>query len=232
MSAVPSRTLVGPDLDFTVLDVRPVDLAAAPTLGFVIGIRATEGVPVRSLQLRTQVRIAAARRPYEQPTKQRLSELFGGPESFGRNLRSLPWTDTSMCLMGFERETEVEIPVPCTYDLEVTASKYLSAVGNGSVPLDLLFSGSVFYEDRGDLRVVQIPWEKEAAYCMPARVWHDLMERYFPGAAWLKLESEVFARLRQYRSDRTLLTWDRTVEDLLEKASSFEQVERGNHGNP
>ena len=38
--------------------------------------------------------------------------------------------------------------MPCTYDLEVAASRYLDALADGEVPLEFLFSGSVFYAAR------------------------------------------------------------------------------------
>lgn len=190
---------------------------------FVLRISSTPGVPVRSLQLRSQVRIAAPRRPYDTETKQRLSELFGAPENWSRNVRSFPWADSSVNVPGFEGETVTEVPVPCTYDLNVTASKYLAAVRDGNIPLDVLFSGSVFYESEGAIQIVQISWEKEASYSLPARVWHDLMDRYFPSSAWMLLGQDVFDRLWSYRSRRALLTWDRTLEDLLDRAEAAEQ---------
>lgn len=220
MSSHSGTVQAGPDLGFEVLDVKPVEFAASPALAFVLRISVTAGIPVRSLQLRTQVRIAAPRRPYDTETKERLSELFGSSESWGRNVRSFPWTDTSVNVPGFEQETVAQIQVPCTYDLNVTASKYLAAVREGGIPLDLLFSGSVFYESAAGIQIVQIPWEKEASYSLPAQVWHDLMDRYFPGTSWLRLDRDVFDRLWSYRSKRALLTWDRTLEELLNVAEA------------
>ena len=49
---------------------------------------------------------------------------------------------------GFAGETEVDLPVACTYDFEVAAAKYLHALGDGEVPLLLLFSGTVFVARR------------------------------------------------------------------------------------
>ena len=54
-------------------------------------------------------------------------------------------------VQGFTGTTEVDLPMPCTYDFEVTGSKYLHALRDGFVPLLLLFSGTVF--TRGQLGV-------------------------------------------------------------------------------
>ncbi len=45
---------------------------------------------------------------------------------------------------GFTSVTETELPVPCTYDLEVASARYLQALDDGTIPLLLLFSGTVF----------------------------------------------------------------------------------------
>jgi len=50
---------------------------------------------------------------------------------------------------------------------------------------------------------------------MPVRVWRDVMDRYFPSSAWLRLSREVFDRLYAYRVRHTLLSWDETVDALL-----------------
>ena len=45
---------------------------------------------------------------------------------------------------GFAGTTEVALPLECTYDFEVTAAKYLHALRDGALPLQFLFSGTIF----------------------------------------------------------------------------------------
>ena len=40
--------------------------------------------------------------------------------------------------------TEIDLQVPCTYDLEVASARYLQGLDDGTIPLLLLFSGTVF----------------------------------------------------------------------------------------
>jgi hypothetical protein len=53
---------------------------------------------------------------------------------------------------------------------------------------------------------------------MPVAVWRQLMDHYFPGDAWLRLGTESFDRLHAFRSRKTLPSWDRTIEALLDEA--------------
>ena len=45
---------------------------------------------------------------------------------------------------GFTGDIEFDLPVPCTYDFDVAATKYLHSLGDGEIPLNVLFSGTVF----------------------------------------------------------------------------------------
>jgi len=47
------------------------------------------------------------------------------------------------------------------------------------------------------------------------------MDHYFPNNAWIRLHKDTFDRLYEYRSRNALLTWDRTLESLLD-ASEIE----------
>ncbi len=57
----------------------------------------------------------------------------------------------SAMVQGFTGITEVDLALPCTYDFEVTGSRYLHALGDGTIPLALLFSGTIF--TKGEHRV-------------------------------------------------------------------------------
>jgi hypothetical protein len=106
--------------------------------------------------------------------------------------------------------------VPCTFDLNVAATKYFYALDEGEIPLLFLFSGSAFYiSAEGKLQVERISWDKECTYRVPVKRWKDLMEQHYPNCAWLYLERDVFARLYEYRRRNGIATWEQTVEALL-----------------
>jgi hypothetical protein len=209
----PTRT---PELDFTIQDAGPLARAASPTLRFGLRIAAAPGEAIRSVLLDAQVQIASRRRAYDDATEERLYELFGEPERWGSTLRTLPWTRATLVVPPFTGTTTVDLTVPCTYDFEVTASRYLDALRDGDVPLEFLFGGSVFYADAdGLLKIGRIAWDKEAQYRLPVGVWRQTMDHYFPGSAWLRLRRESFDRLYAYKARHALTSWEDAVDSLV-----------------
>lgn len=205
-----------PELDFAVLDAGPLAHAAVPALRFDVRVSSRGGEAIRSVVLETQIQIAARRRGYDDPTEVRLYELFGEPERWGSTLRTLLWTRVTQVVPAFTGETVVELAVPVTYDFEVVASRYLDAVRDGDVPLELLFGGTLFYAGPdGRLQTARISWDREAEYRMPARVWHETMERAFPGTAWVRLRRDTFDRLQAYKSRGALTSVDAAIDQLL-----------------
>ena len=176
------------ELGFSVEGAARVEHAAVPTLRFAL--RVTSETPVRSVLLDVQVQIAARRRGYDAAAHDRLFELFGPVADWGTTLRTLLWTRTTLVVPAFTESTVVDLDVPCSYDLEVAASRYLDALSDGEVPLEFLFSGSVFYMDGDALQTTRLSWESEAEYRLPVRVWKETMERYFRGTAWVRLSKE------------------------------------------
>ena len=88
----------------------------------------------------------------------------------------------------FTGSAVAEIPVPCTFDFNVAATKYFHGLTSGDLPLCFQFSGTVFYQGEDDaLQVAPISWDKEAKYRLPVKVWKDLMDVYYPNSAWLAL---------------------------------------------
>ncbi len=205
-----------PELRFAVEGAAPVEYAASPSLGF--GIRIGSSEPIRSIVLDVQLQIAARRRRYEPEERERLFELFGLPEQFGSTLRTLLWTRTTLVVPPFEHETVTELVVPCSYDLEVSAARYLAALGDGEVPLELLFSGTCFYGD--PLRTARLDHAAaEAGYRLPVAVWRETMDRHFPGSAWLRVRRETFDRLVAYKARGALTSFDEAVDRLLGEGS-------------
>jgi hypothetical protein len=231
MSARPTQTqsLAGPGaelapkLGFAIQDAKPVQFAAVPTLCFAVSLQCVGGGAIRSATLNTQLRIAATRRSYNSDEKQRLVEVFGGQREFGRALASLLWTQTTLIVPPFTDSTVCELYIPCTYDFEVAASKYLDALADGLAPLEFLFSGTVFYSiDGGQLRVAHIPWDSEADFALPVSVYRQAMDYHFPDSAWLRLQRDTFDRLYDYRARNSMLSWESTVEALLDEAGRFD----------
>ena len=214
-----------PDLDFGIEEAEVLEYAAAPSLLFKLRVENLEGEPIRSVSLNTQVRIAATQRHYDAVEQDRLLEVFGEPHRWGNTLRSLLWTHTTLQVPPFSGSTVVDMPVPCTYDLEVVAAKYFYALEDGEVPLEFLFSGTVFYKGEGGwLQIARISWEKEAEFRMPVRLWKEMMEQYFPNSAWIRLHKDAFDQLYDYKVRMGLPTWEAAVEALLR--ASEQGVER------
>ena len=214
-----------PDLSFEVVDAEVLSFAAVPSLLFKLRIENRGEEPIRSVALNTQIRIAATQRHYDAAEQEMLLELFGEPHRWGETLRSLLWTHTVLQVPPFSGSTVVDMPVTCTYDLEVVSAKYFHALDDGEVPLEFLFSGTVFYAGEGvGLQVARISWEKEAEFRLPVRLWNEMMDHYFPNSAWIRLRRDAFDRLYDYKVRMGFPTWESAVEALL-RASEHE-VER------
>jgi hypothetical protein len=212
-----------PDLDFRVEGAEVLEFAAVPSILFKLHIENLEEEAIRSVALNTQVRIAAAQRHYDAAEQERLVEVFGEPSRWGNTLRSLLWTHTVLQIPPFSGSTVADMPVTCTYDLEVVAAKYFYALEDGEVPLEFLFSGTVFYmREGGGLQVARISWEKEAEFRLPVRVWKEMMEHYFPNSAWIRLRKDTFDQLYDYKVRMGFPTLEAAVEGLL----SEQEVER------
>lgn len=209
-----------PELDIAVEDAGIEEFAAAPTLRFGLRVTTRGACAVRSVALTTQIRIAATQRSYAPGEQARLVELFGEPHRWATTVHSVFWTQTTAFIPAFMDSTRVELPVACTYDLDVAAVKYLHGVTEGDVPLEFLFSGTVFYTtESGLLQMGRIALDREARFRLPVRTWKEMMAHYFPNSAWLRLRQDVFDRLHAYRAGGGLGTWEATIEALLHGAT-------------
>jgi Family of unknown function (DUF6084) len=208
-----------PDLDFQVQSAEPVLHAAAPLLHFKLRLAQHNPVPIHTVALRCQIRIEPARRRYAPGEQEPLLDLFGTPDRWGQTLSPMLWTHTSLLVPSFTSELVTDLPVPCSYDFNVAATKYFYALEQGEVPLCLLFSGTIFYQAAdGRLQVAQIPWDKEANFRLPVQVWKDLMHHYYADSAWLQLRRDAFNRLYHYKRQHALPTWEQALERLLDAA--------------
>lgn len=206
------------DLAFTIIDARVEPYAVIPTLLFRLQITESSGERIHAIALRSQIQVEPRQRRYSHNEEDLLIELFGAPDRWSGTLRSLLWTQASLMVPGFEGTTVIDLPITCTYDFEVVAAKYLEALEDGEVPLLFLFSGTIFARGQLGFSVEQVPWEKEAKYRLPVRLWRDLMDRYFPGSAWIRLRRDSFDALYRFKGRHALLTWDDAIETLLNEA--------------
>ena len=205
-------------LAFTVTGVRAEKYAAAPTLVFRLRIEEVSGVPIHAILLRCQLQIEPRRRPYSEAERARLLELFGAPERWRDTLHSVLWAHVNLTVPAFEHRIDIDLPVPCTYDFEVASGKYLHAMEGGEVPLLFLFSGTVFAQSENGYQIQQVPWDRQAEFRLPAAVWRELMDAYFPGCGWIRLRRESLDAFERFKAERALPTWEDALEALLETA--------------
>ncbi|GLY40873.1 hypothetical protein Amsp01_068960 [Amycolatopsis sp. NBRC 101858] len=203
------------ELTFDCIDVRPLKYAASPTLAFKLRISELTGQPVHAMVLRVQIRIEPQRRRYADDESELLTHLFGERSRWGETLKPFQFTTVSVAVPGFTGATEIDAEVPCTYDLEVAAGKYFHALSEGVVPMVLLFSGTVFGKGGPGFWVEQVPWHTQAECRMPVAVWDELMSRYFPNVAWIKLPRETVDALLKYKAQHAIPTWEAAIEQLL-----------------
>jgi hypothetical protein len=210
-----------PDLEFAVLGAKPVSFCVTPTLAFPLRVTNVGGDPIHAVALDCQVRIEAQRRRYDEVEKEQLVELFGEPTRWSQTLRSLLWTHAAVSVPPFETVVEVDLHVPCTADFNVLAGKYFSGLDPSStVPISLLFSGSIFYGgENGGLQVTRIPWSAEATYELPIATWKDLLQMYYPNTAWLTLRRDAFDSFYAYKTRRGFPTSEQALEELLKVAA-------------
>ena len=208
-----------PDLVFDVVGARPDRFGAAPTMLFTLRIAETSGDPIHTMVLRTQVQIDAQLRQYDAAEQARLGELFGERDRWGDTLRPFTWTHGTTMVPGFRGSTEVDVAVPCTYDFDVAAAKYMNGLSDGVIPLSFLFSGTVIARGATGYAVSQVPWHKESTYPLPVAVWRELMETYFPGTAWIRVHRDTFDRLAARRTEGGYATWDAMFDALIGASS-------------
>ena len=208
------------DLAIEVLDVSVEPYGAVPILVFRLGLTEPSDDPVHAIALRAQLQIEPQRRRYSHEEEARLLELFGEQPQWGESLRPFLWTHATAMLTGFTERTEVDLPVTCSYDFEVAAAKYLHSLGDGDIPLVLLFSGTVFARRDGVVSVQPVPWHVEARYRLPVHVWRDMMDLYFPNSGWIRLRRDTIDALTRYKAERAIPTWEDAFELLLKEAGA------------
>jgi hypothetical protein len=204
-------------IGFRVLEARADAYAAAPTIKFKLRIDDPSASRIHAIALQTQVRIEPGRRRHDEAEQRPLAEVFGEPSRWGKTQRPLLWTEVSRMVPAFEELCEIEISIPCTYDLDLASTKYFHAIRGGDVPLLFLFRGTVFTESSTGLAVSMLPWDREASFALPAATWREAMDSFFPDQGWLRLHRDVLDSLLVFKAQRALPTWDAVMQDLLDR---------------
>jgi Family of unknown function (DUF6084) len=213
-----------PDLNFQIEQVEVAAFSAAPQLIFKLRLsNVNAGETIHTVALRCQIQLEVARRRYTPKDQEGLLDLFGSPNRWGQTLKTFLWTHASVVVPSFADTTVADIAVPCTFDFNVAATKYFHGLSDGDIPLNFLFSGTVFYaRPDGSLQVAPISWEKEARFKLPVKVWRGMMDTYYPNTAWLCLRRDIFERLYQYKVRRGIPTWEQALESALPIEESVE----------
>jgi hypothetical protein len=206
-----------PELRFKIEQASMLPFAASPTIAFQLRVaNAIQDQAIHTIALNCQIQIEVTRRRYTPEEQSRMLDLFGEPERWSLTLRNLLWTNVSAVLPGFTGSTQADLRVPCTFDFNIAATKYFEGLSNGEIPLNMLFSGTVFYaEPDGALQVAPISWDQEAKFRLPVQVWRDMMETYYPNGAWLHVRRDVFDRLYRYKMQHAIPTWEQALESVL-----------------
>lgn len=212
-----------PELVFDCLGARSDPYAAGPTMTFRLRIAETTGERVHAIALRCQLRIEPQKRRYTDAEAQQLDGLFGDRSRWAETLRPLQFAEVSAMVPGFTGSVEVDVAVPCTYDLEIAASSYFHALDEGDIPLVLLFSGTVFLRGDNGFNVAQVPWHKEATCRVPVTEWRAMMDRFYPDSGWLRLSRDTLAALGAYKNAQVLPTWEQAITALLAEAGAHER---------
>jgi hypothetical protein len=205
-------------LSFRVVDMVAEPYTVTPVLTARVAVVVPGDDPVHAIALRCQVRIDPVRRGYSDDEAAGLLDLFGPRERWATSQHTFLWQHCTTMVPGFTGTTEAALALECTYDVEVTAAKYLHALRDGAVPLQFLFSGTVFTAGERGFSVQQVPWDCEDRYDMPVSVWDELIAQHYPNSGWVRLAHDTVRALAAYKSARGLLSLDEAVTELLHAA--------------
>lgn len=216
-AAEPPAFTGGPDPEFEVIGVRALKRSAAPALAFTV--RVADGSPrsIFTIALTSLITVEPAKRSYDEASRERLVELFGAPERWSATAQSFRWGQIDSLVPAFETETEFELRLDCSYDLELAATKYFAGVGDGEAPLRFHFNGTVFYPgEDGRMQMVQLPWDRSARFGMPVATWREMIAAHYPHRSWIPADRETVARLERLKVERGLPTFDAALAALLD----------------
>lgn len=205
-------------LHFAVSGATVERYAAVPTINLQLQLTEMTGVTVHALALRCQVMIEPQKRRYEPAEQARLEGVFGPTSLWGDTLRHFLWANLATTVTRFTGETTVDLPMPLTYDFEVSATPYLQSLDGGDIPLVCLFSGTTFTKGEAGFSVEPIAWHEEASFAMPVAIYRAAMDRHFPNSGWVRMHRDTLDRLQRFRVSRGSPSWDDAFDRLLQEA--------------
>jgi hypothetical protein len=205
-------------LSFHVLGARVQAHAAQPTIVLTLAVEEGSGAAVEGLALSCQLRIEPQGRRYAPDEEGALVDLFGDAGRWAAAMRPMQWQEATLFAPAFEARAEVELAVPCSYDLEVSAGKYFGALVDGEIPLRLLFRGTVFARGERGLEMTPLPWDRETTWRLPVALWREAIDAHFPDAGWLRLRKETIGALLAFKGRHALPSWDGVIATLLSEA--------------
>lgn len=224
------------DLSFRILNVAAMPYAAIPTVAARLLVKSADAEQrVHSISLNCQVQLEPLRRSYSAAEEARLLDLFGERERWARTMKPMLWTNAVLKVAEFSGSTEIDLPLPCTFDFDVAATKYFYGLEAGKIPVSALFSGTIFYAGQdGALQVAPIPWACEARFELPVQVWRAAIDAHYPDLAWMRVPKETFDRLYRFKVARGIPMWDQLLNQLMDRAeiSELEDLERSATGVP
>lgn len=206
-------------LSFSVVDIVADNFAASPHLRVRLRVEESTGQVVHALALRCQLMIEPQRRSYDESETGGVADVFGRRDRWAQTLKPFLWTHASTVTPGFTGSLEFDLPVACSYDLELVSGKFFAALTDGEVPVRLLFSGTTFSRGSSGFTVEQIPWDLEATYKLPVAVWREVMDHFYPATGWVRLDRDLIAELLRFKAERALTTWDEVATTLLATAA-------------
>jgi hypothetical protein len=206
---------------FEIVGVDGIAYAAAPTMKFRLKVTDESQLEIFTIALTAQIMLEPAKRIYDAETRAALADLFGDPERWGATTQPFLWAHAETLVQSFTGEATFDLVVPCSYDLEVSAPRFLRALPDGEAPIAMHFTGRVVYRgEDGRVQLAHIDWDESAYYRLPVQVWDDLIERHYPGGGWIALHEETIDRLIRARSARGLMSFEATIAALVGESES------------
>ena len=204
-------------VSFEAVGVAPLTLAVAPSLAIRIRVRCDETSAVHAIVLQARLRLVPTSRSYTECERARLVPLFGEAKQWAQTTRSpLTWAEASIATGRFEGTTEIELVVPCTYDLALATAKLFDALDGGTLAVSILFSGTIFCDDlAGGLVVQPVPSQDDVRVVLPIDIWRAVMEAHHPDGALVRLSRPLADRIRALGGSMASL--ERTLATLVDE---------------
>ncbi len=216
------------EIALQVVDVRPGVRSVETSLR--LGLRLRCSVPIQSGQLVVQVRFEPRLRRWSAAERALLEPLFGPAELWSRSTDAFLWTQTTVPVPAFERETERDVPLRVTLELEHAMGKLLAALsasdaaGDRDLPIAVLCRGTLFRTDPAEQRLVAFPFPHldEAPARVDATVVREALDRSLGGRRPLSVRADLFDRLSRFRLQHGAASVDDALTRLLERAEADE----------